>query len=80
MTEPGYRPIADYGLVGDCHGCALVAATGDMDALDRKVIVKQLRFVRYSPARKIINFQGEAERHPGSGPVDGNERQPLAAE
>ncbi|MEM7710037.1 MAG: glycoside hydrolase family 15 protein [Pseudomonadota bacterium] len=33
MTRPRYKPIADYALVGDCHGCALVAANGDIDWL-----------------------------------------------
>ena len=28
-----YKPIGDYGLVGDCHGCALVASNGDIDWL-----------------------------------------------
>ena len=26
-----YKPIEDYALVGDCHGCALVARNGDID-------------------------------------------------
>jgi GH15 family glucan-1,4-alpha-glucosidase len=33
MIKPGYKSIADYGLVGDCHGCALVATNGDVDWL-----------------------------------------------
>ena len=28
-----YKPIEDYALVGDCHGCALVAKNGDIDWL-----------------------------------------------
>ena len=32
MTER-YKPIGDYALVGDCHGCALVASNGDIDWL-----------------------------------------------
>ena len=32
MTER-YKPIEDYALVGDCHGCALVARNGDIDWL-----------------------------------------------
>ena len=32
-TSDHYKPIADYGLVGDCHGCALVASNGDVDWL-----------------------------------------------
>lgn len=27
----GYLPIGDYVLIGDCHGCALVAKTGRLD-------------------------------------------------
>jgi alpha,alpha-trehalase len=27
----GYRPIADYAAIGDCHGCALVASDGAID-------------------------------------------------
>lgn len=33
QSEPRYKPIADYALVGDCHGCALVASNGDIDWL-----------------------------------------------
>ncbi len=31
MTERDYLPLADYGLIGDCHGSALVAADGSID-------------------------------------------------
>lgn len=27
----GYRPIADYAAIGDCHGCALIAKDGGID-------------------------------------------------
>ncbi|MEM7489835.1 MAG: glycoside hydrolase family 15 protein, partial [Pseudomonadota bacterium] len=35
MTDPAprYKPISDYALIGDCHGCGLVAANGDVDWL-----------------------------------------------
>src|SRR5438105_5882012 len=31
MDEGGDRPIADYAIVGDCHGSALVAKDGSVD-------------------------------------------------
>ena len=30
-AERGYRPIRDYGIVGDCHGSALIARDGGID-------------------------------------------------
>lgn len=31
MSRAGYPPIADYGLIGDCHGAALVSRAGSID-------------------------------------------------
>jgi len=31
VRSPRYRPIEDYALIGDCHGCALVASDGSID-------------------------------------------------
>jgi GH15 family glucan-1,4-alpha-glucosidase len=32
-TTTDYRPIADYGLLSDCHSCALVSSLGSVDWL-----------------------------------------------
>jgi hypothetical protein len=31
VRSPRYRPIEDYALIGDCHGCALVGSDGSID-------------------------------------------------
>ena len=30
-SNDGYRPISDYGLIGDAHSCALVSSDGSVD-------------------------------------------------
>ena len=30
-SKDGYRPISDYGLIGDAHSCALVSSDGSVD-------------------------------------------------
>ncbi|WP_120010441.1 trehalase-like domain-containing protein [Teichococcus vastitatis] len=31
VSDRGYRPIEDYALLSNCHGCALVARDGTID-------------------------------------------------
>lgn len=33
MTEPTYRPLTEYGLIGDCHTAALISCAASIDWL-----------------------------------------------
>jgi GH15 family glucan-1,4-alpha-glucosidase len=50
--ERGYRPIADYAAIGDCHGSALVATDGSIDWCSLERFDAEPVFCRLLDARR----------------------------
>ncbi len=71
--ERGYRPIADYAAVGDCHGCALVASDGGIDWYCPDRFDAQPLFSRLLDARRggFLSIGAEGLREVSRAYVDG---------
>lgn len=58
MTATKYCPIADYALIGDCHGAALVSRDGAIDWACVTRFDQGGFFCRLLDARKGVSANG----------------------